>query len=165
MEKHEFKIVKTKRKNGSIKITTVNTMPSMTDASFADDADVNKVVARFMQKGDQSVFYRQNGVYMDLTYQPKDLAEATEQLRLADEAFLALPSATRERFKNDPLQMIEFLNDSKNRDEAIKLGMIDAPVVTPVVASVENQPSEGKRSAAGTKTKTVVASSEPPAED
>ena len=36
----------------------------------------------------------------------------------------------RDRFKNDPNAMIAFLDDVRNRDEAIKLGMVlPLPVV------------------------------------
>jgi len=36
---------------------------------------------------------------------------------------MALPSDVRKRFSNDPAELIDFLADKKNDEEAIKLGL------------------------------------------
>lgn len=43
----------------------------------------------------------------------------------AQESFDALPSHIRDRFKNDPRELLEFIDDEDNLDEAIELGIID----------------------------------------
>ena len=43
----------------------------------------------------------------------------------AQESFDALPSHVRDRFKNDPRELLEFIDDEDNLDEAVDLGIID----------------------------------------
>jgi len=51
-----------------------------------------------------------------------------------DAGYLAsLPSKIRDRFGNDPSQLLSFLADSSNKDEAISLGLVSAPVGVEVV--------------------------------
>ena len=45
----------------------------------------------------------------------------------ADDAFMALPAAVRERFNNDPAELVDFVSDVNNRSEAIDLGLIPPP--------------------------------------
>lgn len=161
MEKREFKIIKTKRADGSIRIQTHNTMPSQTDASFTDDADVNKVVGKFLQNRDHSIFYRENGFYQDFTDMPTDLASAVERIQLAEDAFGALPSNVRERFANDPVRMVDFLQDPANRDEAVKLGMLNPPEPGPV----DPQPAGDKAKPRQTPKSKPVVVADPPSDD
>lgn len=51
--------------------------------------------------------------------------------------FEALPSKVRARFGNDPAQMLEFLGDEKNREEAEKLGLVKAPEKAPISPPVK----------------------------
>ena len=45
----------------------------------------------------------------------------------ADDAFMALPANVRERFNNDPAELVDFISDVANRSEAIDLGLIPLP--------------------------------------
>lgn len=58
--------------------------------------------------------------------------------------FEALPSKVRARFGNDPSQMLEFLGDSRNREEAEKLGLVKAPEapISPPVKPEEKPPAK-----------------------
>lgn len=60
----------------------------------------------------------------------RDYKEALDLIAQADRSFSNLPSKIRNRFENDPVKLIAFLNDSKNRDEAVTLGLINPPTVT-----------------------------------
>lgn len=40
------------------------------------------------------------------------------------EKFAGLPASLRQRFKNDPMVMLQFLDDPKNRKEAVRLGLV-----------------------------------------
>ena len=51
MVKGENMKVIEKRKNGSIRVYTVNNEPSMTDQQFKDDCDVNSIVNKFTKTG------------------------------------------------------------------------------------------------------------------
>lgn len=109
---------------------------AMTKQSFADETDINKIIARFAKTGmldslnDKEPFY---GDVSDIL----DYQASLNLIREADELFMAMSPEIRERFKNDPQLMIDFLENPGNLDEAIKLGMVvPRPVVAeePVVA-------------------------------
>lgn len=63
-------------------------------------------------------------VYGDMTDQPETLMEYHKRLKILKENFEQLPAETRERFRNEPLEMFDFLSDEKNREEAEKIGLI-----------------------------------------
>ena len=49
----------------------------------------------------------------------------------ANEAFLALPAAVRDRMHNSPAELLRFVADADNLEEAIELGLVDKPEETP----------------------------------
>lgn len=52
--------------------------------------------------------------------------------------FQKLSASTRDRFKNDPVELIAFLQDAKNDPEAVKLGLKDKSVLPVHIAPDEN---------------------------
>lgn len=93
---------------------------SLVDASALGDTDINTIVKRF-NAGDNSVV-RTTGFFADVS-DAGSLADAMERVRKAHEEFEALPSAVRDRFGNDPHALLEFIADSSNDDEAVRLGL------------------------------------------
>lgn len=126
MVKGENMKVIEKRKNGSIRVYTVNNEPSMTDQQFKDDCDVNFIVDKFTKTGNLTHLAKFQGMYADVSEIP-DLAQAMQIVSTAQTAFDTLPAELRSRFGNSPVNMVEFLNDINNKDEAIKLGLIPQP--------------------------------------
>lgn len=51
-----------------------------------------------------------------------DLLVAMDTMTRAQADFDSLPSHIRKRFGNSPIELVDFLNDPQNDDEAIKLG-------------------------------------------
>lgn len=41
---------------------------------------------------------------------------------------MELPATLRREFDNDPVKLLAFLQDENNRDRAIQLGLVNAPV-------------------------------------
>lgn len=111
--------------------------PSMTKQSFASELDVNRIVARGIQSG----FVRQHvgSRYLDLP-DATDYHTAMNQVLEAQAAFNALPSALRNRFGNDPAELLVFLSDTGNRAEAIELGLIEPDPPQPEPASPAPEP-------------------------
>lgn len=101
--------------------------PSMTEQHHAEDLDINRIVNRALRTGavDPSLV-RTFGKYADVT-SVGDFMSANITYRKGVEAFEALPSEIRERFQNNPANLLDFLSKEENRDEAIKLGFIEAP--------------------------------------
>jgi len=68
-----------------------------------------------------------------------DYADALRRITAAKESFAALPAELRGRFGNSAERLVSFLQDTNNRDEAIKLGLIPAP--EPAVSPKEVPPT------------------------
>lgn len=76
---------------------------------------------------------------------PYDYKESLDVISKADQAFAALPSAVRVRFNNDPLELLQFLQDPKNQQEAYDLGLSStAPAPEPPAKSPEPEKSKSK---------------------
>lgn len=126
------KIIKDKTGN-VIKVQTIydeKLKPSKTQQQFKNECDVNKIIARFNKTGELTHLKKSKGVFTDLTY-VTDYQTALDKVMKANQAFSELNSQTRNRFGNDPQNLVNFLQDPKNKAEAIELGLIVAPSVTP----------------------------------
>lgn len=113
------------RKNGSKRVVTINTESSKTDQSFKSDCDIQEIIAKFRKTGQVTHLSKKQGIYADVSQIP-DLLGATMIVEDASEKFSNLPSAVRDKFNNDPIQMIQWLHDPQNTDEGIKLGLFKA---------------------------------------
>lgn len=128
------------RKNGTKRVTTFNHEPSMTDQQFAEDCDVNNIIDRFMKTGQINHLSSQQGVYADVSEIP-DLQGATIIVQEANNLFNELPSDIREKFKNNPIEMMEWLSEPKNTEEAVKLGLMTKKSEL-IVQTQVNDPNE-----------------------
>jgi len=98
----------------------------LTKQSFAEEADLNFMMARYgvehvallSAMGARETFY---GDFSD----GLDYLEAHGKLLNAQEAFMSLSAPVRRRFGNDPAELLDFLMDPGNRDEAISLGLVN----------------------------------------
>ena len=105
-----------------------------TKQSFAEEADINTLIRRFgignpLPQGTRVPSY---GDFSFVT----DYQSALNVLTLADKAFMSLPAHLRSRFGNDPGAFVAFCDDDANRDEAVRLGLVPAPLA-PIVAPVD----------------------------
>lgn len=102
---------------------------SRTQQQFAEEADINTIVRRFGLTGQmpENIGFPEYGDFSEV----HDYQTSLNILREADEAFLRIPAEIRARFANDPQQLLEFLHDGNNRDEALKLGLIPKPPEKP----------------------------------
>ena len=110
------------RENGTKRVATINTLPSKTDQSFKDECDVNNIIAKFNKTGQISHLTKRQGQYADVANIP-DLHTASIQVQEAGQAFKDLPAILRKKFNHDPINMIEYLQDPANDEEAVKLGL------------------------------------------
>lgn len=99
---------------------------SLTKQSFAKAADINEIVRRFGLTGQLPVASQRVPLNGDFCNAP-DFQSSMNLLIAARERFDALPAKVRARFGQDPGQMIAFLENDANRDEAMKLGLIERP--------------------------------------
>lgn len=107
-----------------------------------DEADINKVIARFNKSGQLPPTFRGEPFYGDVS-EFGDLRESLIKIQEADELFMALPAVVRERFENKPANMIDFLSDEGNREEAEELGLV-VPRPKPVEPVPPVNPADSK---------------------
>lgn len=117
--------------------------PSLTKQSFRDETDINLIVKRFMVTGELPPPKRMPSFGdFEGTF---DFQTSLNAVTEAREAFYSMPAEVRARFNNNPQLLMEFLDDGRNKDEAIRLGLVDAPVepvaVPPLKVEVVTPPA------------------------
>lgn len=98
---------------------------SETQQEFRDECNINIILKRFGATG-RLPNLKTNGQFGDFTH-VDDYMSALNQVMHAQDSFAELPALLRERFNHDPGQLLAFLGDPKNIDEAIKLGLVNKP--------------------------------------
>ena len=102
---------------------------SMTFQHFKDECDINTIVSRYPNGVTPYDDRKDSGIYGDFSdTELFDFRATQEKIIEAENRFNALPANVRSRFSNNPAQLLDFLNDSSNYDEAVKLGLIHARV-------------------------------------
>lgn len=96
---------------------------SLTQQQFLEESDINFIANRYGLTGEMPTV-KQAPAYGDFTG-VFDYQTAQNALRSAQEAFMALPAKVRTRFQNEPQNLLDFLQDDENRDEAVKLGILN----------------------------------------
>lgn len=96
--------------------------PSMTQQQFAEEADINEIVRRFGLTGELPENYKSpvSGDFTGIS----DFKSAMDAVLNAQAEFDQLPGELRERFRHDPQELIDFVGNADNREEAIKLGLV-----------------------------------------
>lgn len=95
---------------------------TLAQQQFRDEVDINTIVERFGLTGQMPTDIREPS-YGDYTG-IFDYQSAMNVVVEARQAFMELPAKIRARFHNDPQEILEFLDDENNRDEAVKLGLV-----------------------------------------
>lgn len=96
---------------------------SRTKQSFRDQVNINTIIKKHRRTGMIRHLNAKKPFYGDVSH-ITDYQTALETVKNAENLFMNMSSEIRERFQNDPQQMIDFLNNVDNREEAIKLGMV-----------------------------------------
>lgn len=95
--------------------------PGKTQQEFKDECDINRILGR-MARG-QEFPLEKVGSYGDFSDVPT-YQGALDLVRYAGEQFAQLPAKVRDRFKNDPAEMMAFVQDPANLREANELGLL-----------------------------------------
>lgn len=122
---------------------------SLARQEFRDEADINNIIKKYQATGfliDPSVTSSRQPMFGDYTNAP-DFERAQQIVAVAQENFDALPVRLRERFNYDPVELLRFLDNPDNRDEAIKLGIIEPKAIIEKAAEAAT-PEPPKGSAA-----------------
>lgn len=104
--------------------------PSLTRQEFADECDINILMARYERTGAMPPLNQGVAQYIDLTTIPSDYQTALTMLADAETAFMSLPATVRREFNNDPREFVEFASDPENLPQMQTWGLAP-PTPTP----------------------------------
>lgn len=102
---------------------------SKTNQADMENTDINKIMAR-AQNGifDPTIFTERKATFGDFS-EIGDYHTMLSGVRAAERKFGTLPADIRNRFNNDPQELIDFLRNPENDKEAVKLGLKDRSVL------------------------------------
>jgi phage internal scaffolding protein len=108
----------------------------VTEQGHKDECDVNNIIKKYDATGLITHVANFEASYGDVG--SLDFREALELQMQISEKFSELPSSIRKTFENSPQKYLEFLENPKNYDQSVEMGLRKPPV-TPNVAP---QPSK-----------------------
>jgi len=110
--------------------------PSATKQEFAQDCDINIILARFQRTGAMNHFAAYAPNYGD--FSALDYQTAQNTLIRAQKMFDALPSSIR-HLCSTPAGFLDFVQDPKNAEKMAELGLI--PTAPPLAKPPETTPA------------------------
>lgn len=99
------------------------TEPTKTQQQFEEECNINNILKRYKQTGIVTHLAHELPVYGDFSDVP-DYQTAFDIVVSAHDNFMRLPADLRKRFNNDPAQLLDFLKDESNYEEAVELGLL-----------------------------------------
>jgi phage internal scaffolding protein len=126
------------RKNGSLKISSLNSEPSLTQQQFKAECDINNIIKSYSQTGVLPVSTKV-GKFLDVS-NVTDYQTSLNTVYQAQKAFDDLPSKIRTRFKNDPNELLAFIEDDKNHEEALQLGLLSKTATSKIIKPITETP-------------------------
>lgn len=106
---------------------------SKTKQAFRDGTRVDMVLRKYAAMGvdaNNVGLFQSNVARMEFGVADtvKDYQLQLNRVLAVQKYFASLPSKIRDRFANDPANMLDFMADPANKDECIKLGLLKAEV-------------------------------------
>jgi len=114
---------------------------SVTEQSHENACDINKIIARAEKTGLMPVSLDRGsfGDFSNIDYEVMQV-----KIARANQAFMSLPVSIRNRFRNDVGELLAFVDDPVNLEEAVKLKLLpksSLPAPTPYVAPAAKLPA------------------------
>lgn len=100
--------------------------PSKAQQQFKDECDINAIMRRYETTGRIDWLNSRDPEWGDFTGIPS-YHDALEAVRRAQEDFDEMPAKLRDEFDNDPAKFVAFMQDEKNYDRAVELGLVPKP--------------------------------------
>ena len=107
---------------------------SRTKQAFADECDINNILARYNRSGlidHVSTYGGQYGDFVEVT----DYHSSLNQIREANDMFMSLPAKVRSKFENDPGAFLDFVLNEDNKSEMANLGLLRPDYEAPKMES------------------------------
>lgn len=125
-------------------------LPSRTKQEFVKQCDINNIIKEFSITGQWNHVSAKaaQGAFLDLP-DAYDFQSSMNTVIHAQQAFMSLPAAVRDRFHNEPGEFLAFVSDPANADELVKLGIrnpLPRPQAAPTAAAASTTPPGGSES-------------------
>lgn len=118
-----------------------------TKQGFKTECDVNHIMEKYQKTGIVTHLASQMPQFLDVS-EVEDYHSALEQVRIAQEFFMSLPSSVRSEFENDPAKLLDAFGDPSQHAKLAELGFDgfepadSGEPATPVVAEPPQPESE-----------------------
>lgn len=114
----------------------INFGPSLTQQQFTQETLIQTIMKKhaatgILGTGQPGTQKAQWGDYSDM-----DFREMSTKIAKSTETFDALPSHLRDKFNNNVGELLDFMENEENKEEAIELGIIP-PIEKPLKAHIE----------------------------
>jgi len=100
-----------------------------TKQSFKDECNINFIMKKYMRSGAIPPT-NENGRYGEAT--GSDLFEAMQTVAHANSLFAEMPSDIRNKFDNDPVKFLDYMDDDSKLEEQIELGLAQRIPTDPI---------------------------------
>lgn len=94
-----------------------------TEQSHKEQCDLNNIMKKYDKTGLITHVSKIEAKFGDMT--GLDFKSMSDKIANARSMFEELPSKIRKRFNNSPEELLTFMDNSENREEAIQLGLIN----------------------------------------
>lgn len=128
------------RPNGSRRVATPSGGERVTDGSQAESVDINNIVKQFTKTG--LMPQRQGARYEDVS--SHDYMAMRNFIADKESLFRGLPARVRARFGGDFYQLLRWIENPANREEAVKLGIFDASKANQEQMALQTAPKAPK---------------------
>lgn len=109
---------------------------SLTQQQFKKECDVNQILNKYKKTGMITHINKHQGNFGDFS-NVDDYQTSLHKVMTAQASFMQMPSELRNKFNNDPAQLISFMTDDKNKEDCIKFGLIKKPEIDKTQIAME----------------------------
>jgi len=128
-----------------------NGRKSLTQQHLRDSNNIRHIMEKSTRMGQRVHLPTEGMFYGDFT-NIGSYHDSMNRMIQAQEAFMTLPSRVRSKFENDPGKLIQFLENPKNVQEAVELGILDKKALPPEEETIiETQPKSKTKTKPETK--------------
>lgn len=113
-----------KRKNGKLRVKIMFTEnDGKTKQEFKDECQIQNIINKYHKTGMITHLAKHQGDYGDFS-KITSYQDAVMAVMDAEQTFSELPANIRSEFQNDPGKLLAFVEDDKNYDKAVELGLL-----------------------------------------
>lgn len=115
--------------NGKIKSALMCVDETKTQQQYKKQQDIKEIIKKYNATGLLNKNIMANDPMFDDVSEIKDYQDAQNSIAKAAQEFDKLPEAVRAKFNYNPAALLDYLNDSENKEEAIELGLVKKDII------------------------------------